>query len=100
VSRNGIEVCCVDPSPLSTWPNNYGVWADEFESLGLVDCLNKTWPMTCHYIDEHKTRHLDRPFDLDKIVLMDWRDSHLGNEPYMRASNSRQASNIFVCHAI
>jgi len=44
VSRNGIEVCCVDPSPLSMWPNNYGVWADEFQSLGLVDCLDKTWP--------------------------------------------------------
>jgi capsanthin/capsorubin synthase len=29
------------------------------------------------------------PFDLDKMVLMDWRDSHLGNEPYLRASNSR-----------
>lgn len=33
-------------------------------------------------VDEH-------PFDLDKMVLMDWRDSHLGNEPYLRASNSR-----------
>ncbi|CAK7331781.1 unnamed protein product [Dovyalis caffra] len=29
------------------------------------------------------------PFDLDKIVLVDWRDPHLGNEPNLRASNSR-----------
>ncbi|EEF38563.1 Capsanthin/capsorubin synthase, chloroplast precursor, putative [Ricinus communis] len=178
VSRYGIKVCCVDPSPLSMWPNNYGVWVDEFEDLGFVDCLNKTWPMTCVFIDDHKTKYLDRPygrvcrkklktklmencvskgvqfhkakvwevgheefessvvcddgnelkaslivdasgftstfieydkprnhgyqiahgilaevdchpFDLDKMVLMDWRDSHMGNEPYLRASNSR-----------
>ncbi|KAJ9177904.1 hypothetical protein P3X46_009833 [Hevea brasiliensis] len=178
VSLYGIKVCCVDPSPLSLWPNNYGVWVDEFESLGLLDCLDKTWPMTCVFIDDHKTKYLDRPygrvsrkklqtklmekcvsngvkfhkakvwkveheefessvicddgndlkaslvvdasgfastfieydkprnhgyqiahgilaevdchpFDLDKMILMDWRDSHMGNEPYLRASNSR-----------
>ncbi|KAH6789771.1 lycopene cyclase [Perilla frutescens var. frutescens] len=178
VSRHGIKVCCLDPSPLSMWPNNYGVWVDEFESLGLEDCLDKTWPMTCVHIDDRKTKYLDRaygrvsrkdlklkllsdcvgngvrfhkakvwevnheefessiscddgtelkaslivdasgftssfieydkarnpgyqiahgilaevdehPFDLDKMVLMDWRDSHLGNEPELRASNAR-----------
>jgi capsanthin/capsorubin synthase len=161
------------------WPNNYGVWVDEFQSLGLEDCFDKTWPMSCVYINENKTKYLNRPygrvsrkklktkliercvssgvikfhkakvwkiehkefessilcddgkelkaslivdasgfastfteydkprnhgyqiahgilaevdghpFDLDKMVLMDWRDSHLGNEPYLRASNSR-----------
>lgn len=178
VSRYGVKVCCVDPSPLSMWPNNYGVWVDEFESLGLVDCLDKTWPMTTVFIDDNKIKYLDRPygrvsrkvmktkllekcvsngvmfhkakvwevdheefessiicddgsrikaslivdasgfastfieydkprnhgyqiahgilaevdshpFDLDKMVLMDWRDSHMGNEPYLRASNSK-----------
>ncbi|KAJ8767877.1 hypothetical protein K2173_020817 [Erythroxylum novogranatense] len=178
VSRYGVKVCCVDPSPLSMLPNNYGSWVDEFESLGLGDCLDKTWPMTCVYIHDGRTRYMDRaygrvsrnflkttllencvsngvrfhkakvwevkhdefessiacddgseikaslivdasgfastfieydkprnhgyqiahgilaevdshPFDLDKMVLMDWRDSHMGNEPYLRASNSR-----------
>lgn len=178
VSRYGIKVCCVDPSPLSLWPNNYGVWVDELESLNLENCLDNVWPMTCVYIDEYHTKYLDRPygrvnrnklktelmqrclingvkfhkskvwniahqefesmlscddgneikaslvvdasgfatsfieydkpknhgyqiahgilaeveshpFDLDKMVLMDWRDTHLRNEPYMRASNSR-----------
>ncbi|KAJ8767953.1 hypothetical protein K2173_020893 [Erythroxylum novogranatense] len=178
VSRYGVKVCCVDPSPLSMLPNNYGSWVDEFEGLGLGDCLDKTWPMTCVYIHDGRTRYMDRaygrvsrnflkttllencvsngvrfhkakvwevkhdefessiacddgseikvslivvasgfastfieydkprnhgyqiahgilaevdshPFDLDKMVLMDWRDSHLGNEPYLRASNSR-----------
>ncbi|KAG8371154.1 hypothetical protein BUALT_Bualt13G0057200 [Buddleja alternifolia] len=178
VSKNGIKVCCIDPSPLSMWPNNYGVWVDEFESLGLEDCLDKIWPMACVHVNDHKTKYLgraygrvsrkelklnllskcvansvkfhkakawkieheefesfiacddgtefkaslivdasgftssfieydkprndgfqiahgilaevdDHPFDLDKVVLMDFRDSHLGNEPYLRARNSR-----------
>ncbi|CAI9105680.1 OLC1v1004660C1 [Oldenlandia corymbosa var. corymbosa] len=178
VSQYGIQVCCVDPSPLSMWPNNYGVWVDEFESLGLEDCLDKTWPMACVHIDDLRTKYLDRaygrvnrkelkqkllsgcvmnevkfheakvwkieheefessvvcsdgvelkaslivdasgftspfieydkprnhgyqiahgilaevedhPFDLDKMLLMDWRDSHLGNEPYLRRDNSK-----------
>ncbi|XP_057956555.1 capsanthin/capsorubin synthase, chromoplastic-like [Malania oleifera] len=178
VSSHGVRACCIDPSPRAMWLNNYGVWVDEFESLRLQDCLDKTWPMTCVFINDHKTKYLDRaygrvgrkelktkllqgciangvkfhkakvwevkhrefvslvkcddgkelkgslivdasgfastfieynkprnhgyqiahgilvevdnhPFDLDKMVLMDWRDSHLGNEPYLRTDNSR-----------
>ncbi|KAK7272235.1 hypothetical protein RJT34_28713 [Clitoria ternatea] len=180
VSLYGVKVCCIDPEPLSLWPNNYGVWVDEFENLGLEDCLDKTWPMASVYLNDSKTKYLDRcygrvsrkklkgklvqgcvsngvrfykakvwqikhrefessvlcddgtelkgslivdasgfgstfieydnvrkrnhgfqiahgilaevddhPFDLDKMVLMDWRDSHLGNEPYLRVSNSK-----------
>ncbi|KAI3450729.1 hypothetical protein Pfo_007394 [Paulownia fortunei] len=185
VASHGIKVCCLDPSPLSMWPNNYGVWVDEFESLGLRDCLDKTWPMTCVYINDQKTKYLDRaygrvsrkelklkllsdcaangvkfhkakvwkveheefessiacddgtelkanlivdasgftssfieydkprnhgyqiahgilaevdqhPYDLDKMVLMDWRDSHLGNEPYLRANNSRLPTFLYA----
>lgn len=185
VSHHGVKVCCVDPSPLSSWPNNYGVWVDEFESLGLEDCLDKTWPMTCVYLDEKKTKYLDRPyarvgrkelkskllenclsnpvkfhkakvwkvkheefesaiecddgselkaslvvdasgfaspfvqydkprnhgyqiahgimaeveshpFDLDKMVLMDWRDSHMGSEPYLRAKNSKLPTFLYA----
>lgn len=189
VSRYGIKVCCVDPNPLSVWPNNYGVWLDEFESLGLEDCFDKTWPMACIYVDDNKTKYLDRcygrvsrrklkeklikgcvsngvrfhkakawkiehmefesvvvcddgtelkgslvvdasgfgsnfveydnkvrkrnqygfqlahgvlaevdahPFDLDKMVLMDWRDSHLGNEPYLRDGNSEVPTFLYA----
>lgn len=160
------------------WPNNYGVWVDEFESLNLESCLDKIWPMASVHVNDSKTKFLDRPygrvsrkklktlllerclsngvqfhrakvwkieheefessilcddgnelkaslivdasgfassfieyekprnhgyqiahgilaeveehpFDLDKMLLMDWRDSHLGNEPYLRTSNSR-----------
>ncbi|KAL3654907.1 hypothetical protein CASFOL_000693 [Castilleja foliolosa] len=185
VSKHGIKVCCLDPSPLSMWPNNYGVWVDEFESLGLEDCLDKTWPLCTIHIDEQNTNYLDHaygrvnrkefklkllskcvangvkfhkakalkveheefessvscddgtelkaslivdasgfassfveydkprnsgyqvahgilaevdshPFDLDKMLLMDYRDSHLTNEPYLRASNSKVPSFLYV----
>lgn len=185
VSRYGIQVCCVDPCPLSSWPNNYGVWVDEFESLDLGSCLDKTWPMTSVHINDNKTKYLDRPygrvnrkrlkkelinrcllngvkfhkakvweiehqefesfvvcddgnrikgslvvdasgfgskfieydkprnhgyqiahgilaevdfhpFDLDKMVLMDWRDSHLGNEPYLRNGNSKLPTFLYA----
>ncbi|XP_071710883.1 capsanthin/capsorubin synthase, chromoplastic-like [Rutidosis leptorrhynchoides] len=178
VARYGVRVCCVDPAPLSMWPNNYGSWIDELSSLDLDECFDKTWPMASVHIDDHKTKYLDRPygrinrkmlkvkllggcvsngvkfhkakvwkvdhqefessivcddgnvlkaslivdasgfsssfveydkprnhgyqiahgilaevdehpFDLDKMLLMDWKDSHLGNEPKLRVSNSR-----------
>lgn len=60
VSLYGVKVCCVDPDPLSVWPNNYGVWRDEFESLGLEDCLDKTWPMAFVYVNDGKSKYLDR----------------------------------------
>ncbi|KAK6163567.1 hypothetical protein DH2020_000431 [Rehmannia glutinosa] len=167
------------------WPNNYGVWADEFESLGLYDCLDKIWPMASIFIDDEKTKYFDRaygrvnrkglklkflshcasngvkfnkakalkvnheefessivcddgtmlkaslivdasgyttnfleydkprnnglqiahdilaevdshPFDLDKMHLMDWRDSHLSNEPDLRASNSKLPTFLYA----
>ncbi|KAF9593615.1 hypothetical protein IFM89_024299 [Coptis chinensis] len=185
ISIYGIRVCCIDPSPLSMWPNNYGVWVDEFQSLGLESCIDKSWPMAAVYIDDNKTRYLDRPygrvsrerlkkklmegcvshgakfhkakaweivhkefeamvscddgseikgslivdasgfastfieydkprkygyqiahgilaeveehpFDLDKMVLMDWRDSHLGNEPYLREGNKKLPTFLYA----
>ncbi|KAJ0973391.1 hypothetical protein J5N97_021350 [Dioscorea zingiberensis] len=186
-SMHGLRVCCVDPSPLLLWPNNYGVWVDEFEAMNLTDTLDKVWPLTTVIIDDHKTKHLDRPygrvnrkalktklieacasngvkfhaakvwkldheefkstvlcsdgkelkaslvvdasgfassfieygearkgshgyqlahgivaevehhpFDLDKMLLMDWRDSHLGNEPYLRARNETTPTFLYA----
>ncbi|KAK4427879.1 Capsanthin/capsorubin synthase, chromoplastic [Sesamum alatum] len=62
VSSRGIKVCCVDPSPLSMWPNNYGVWVDEFERLGLEDCLDKTWPICSVYINDDNPKYLNRAY--------------------------------------
>lgn len=186
VSRHGVRVCCVDPSPLLMWPNNYGVWVDEFDDMALSDCLDHVWPLTAVIIDDHNKKLLDRPygrvsrralktkllesclsthnvafhkarawtveheefkstvrcsdgaevranlvvdasgfsttlvacnkrrnpgfqiahgivaevekhpFDLDEMVLMDWRNGHLGNEPGLRASNEKLPTFLYA----
>lgn len=62
VSEAGLSVCSIDPSPKLIWPNNYGVWVDEFEALDLLDCLDASWPGAVVYIDEQSKKLLDRPY--------------------------------------
>lgn len=54
VSAAGYKVCVVDPQPLAHWPNNYGVWVDEFEAMGLQDCLEIIWPKAKVHLDAGK----------------------------------------------
>lgn len=51
VARAGYSVCIIDPEPLGIWPNNYGVWVDEFEAMGLGDCLEVIWPKAKVFLD-------------------------------------------------
>lgn len=51
VSAAGYKVCVVDPAPLAHWPNNYGVWVDEFAAMGLDDCLEIIWPQAKVHLD-------------------------------------------------
>nr|QSQ68576.1 chloroplastic lycopene beta cyclase [Puya raimondii] len=62
VSEAGLSVCAIDPSPKLIWPNNYGVWVDEFEAMDLLDCLDASWPAAVVYIDDRSTKLLDRPY--------------------------------------
>ncbi|GBG71583.1 hypothetical protein CBR_g8999 [Chara braunii] len=64
VSSCGLRVCCVDPSPKAIWPNNYGVWVDEFEAMDLLDCLDHTWPRAVVYLDDgpNHVKNLSRPY--------------------------------------
>lgn len=62
VSEAGLSVCSIDPSPKLIWPNNYGVWVDEFEAMDLLDCLDATWSSAIVYIDETNTKLLGRPY--------------------------------------
>ncbi|KAK1428887.1 hypothetical protein QVD17_17727 [Tagetes erecta] len=62
VSEAGLTVCSIDPSPKLIWPNNYGVWVDEFEAMDLLDCLDTTWSSAVVYIDEKSTKSLNRPY--------------------------------------
>ncbi|KAL7169158.1 hypothetical protein ACSBR2_034238 [Camellia fascicularis] len=62
VSEAGLSVCSIDPSPKLIWPNNYGVWVDEFEAMDLLDCLDTTWSGAVVFVDDHSTKNLDRPY--------------------------------------
>lgn len=62
VSEAGLSVCSIDPSPKLIWPNNYGVWVDEFEAMDLLDCLDYTWSGANVFIDDHTIKDLDRPY--------------------------------------
>ncbi|XP_047320006.1 lycopene beta cyclase, chloroplastic [Impatiens glandulifera] len=62
VSEAGLSVCAIDPSPKLIWPNNYGVWVDEFEAMDLLDCLDTTWSGAEVYINDHTTKELSRPY--------------------------------------
>ncbi|KAK6945191.1 hypothetical protein RJ641_026293 [Dillenia turbinata] len=62
VSEAGLSVCSIDPSPKLIWPNNYGVWVDEFEALDLLDCLDTTWSGAVVFIDDKSKKDLDRPY--------------------------------------
>ncbi|WOK92970.1 lycopene beta-cyclase [Canna indica] len=62
VSEAGLSVCSIDPSPKLIWPNNYGVWVDEFEAMDLLDCLDATWPGAVVYVDDSKKKLLGRPY--------------------------------------
>lgn len=62
VSKAGLSVCLIDPSPKLIWPNNYGVWVDEFEAMDLLDCLDTTWSGAVVYIDDKTKKDLGRPY--------------------------------------
>ncbi|GAB2295588.1 Lycopene beta cyclase, chloroplastic/chromoplastic [Dionaea muscipula] len=62
VSDAGLSVCSIDPSPKLIWPNNYGVWVDEFEAMDLLDCLDTTWSGAVVYVDDRTKKNLDRPY--------------------------------------
>lgn len=64
VAAAGFRVAVVDPDPLGKWMNNYGVWTDEFEAMGLEDCFDVVWPSATVYLDSsgQGERTLTRPY--------------------------------------
>lgn len=54
VASAGYRVCVIDPHPLGIWPNNYGVWVDEFQAMGLEDCLEVIWPKAKVWLQNDK----------------------------------------------
>ncbi|XP_020589473.1 LOW QUALITY PROTEIN: lycopene beta cyclase, chloroplastic [Phalaenopsis equestris] len=64
VSEACLSVCSIDPFPNLVWPNNYGVWVDEFAAMDLLDCLDASWSSAFVYIDNSTTncKLLSRPY--------------------------------------
>lgn len=54
--RQGRSVCLIDPQASKPWPNNYGVWQEEWDALeaklqlGLQECRASAWRVTdCYF---------------------------------------------------
>ncbi|GIL80240.1 hypothetical protein Vretimale_17433 [Volvox reticuliferus] len=64
VAAAGFSVCVIDPEPFAHWPNNYGVWLDEFQAMGLEECLHVIWPKAKVWLNSlpDGEKFLDRPF--------------------------------------
>ena len=56
LGSQGLSVVVVDPAPLQHWPNNYGVWIDEFEAMGLQDCFEYEWSKANVWLSESDER--------------------------------------------
>ncbi|KAI8463201.1 MAG: chloroplast lycopene beta cyclase precursor [Monoraphidium minutum] len=62
VAEAGYRVAIIDPEPLGIWPNNYGVWVDEFQAMGLEDCLEVVWPKAKVWLDNNVEPNLGEKF--------------------------------------
>uniref|UniRef100_A0A7S0RHM7 lycopene beta-cyclase n=1 Tax=Chlamydomonas leiostraca TaxID=1034604 RepID=A0A7S0RHM7_9CHLO len=64
VAAAGFSVVVIEQDPYAIWPNNYGVWVDEFQAMGLEDCLQVVWPKAKVWLHSGPDgeRFLKRPF--------------------------------------
>jgi len=62
VAAAGYRVAIVAPDSLGIWVNNYGVWIDEFESMGLEDCFDTIWDSATVWLNGSEERTLTRPY--------------------------------------
>ena len=50
--QQGLQVKALSASsPLTPWPNTYGIWAEELESIGMESLLGYRWRNTVSYFD-------------------------------------------------
>lgn len=50
LGERGLRTLVLDAALDQPWPNNYGVWLDELEALGLGDCTSAVWPDAVAYV--------------------------------------------------
>ncbi|WP_031294085.1 lycopene beta cyclase [Leptolyngbya sp. Heron Island J] len=87
LAKHGVSLQGLAPTPPDTpWPNTYGVWCDELETLGLSGLLGSCWQNTVSYFGQaaataptrhHRDyglfdkHHLQQHF-LDRLQSMHW----------------------------
>jgi lycopene beta-cyclase len=73
LAARGVRVGGLTASPLhQPWPNTYGIWRDELESLGLTDLLGHSWDNCVSYFSQGEVNH-QRAYGLfDKIKLQNY----------------------------
>ena len=70
LAEQGLQVQALTATPLQTiWPNTYGIWRDELESLGLTDLLGNTWSNCVSYFSKGEVQHSRRYSFFDKAKL-------------------------------
>jgi len=62
LAKGGCRVGIVDPVLDKPWPNNYGVWIDEAEPFGYMECIDRVWNEVGVIFDEDNELVLDRPY--------------------------------------
>ncbi len=58
LAEQGLKVQGLTATPLNTiWPNTYGIWRDELESLGLTHLLGHSWTDCVSYFSKGEAKH-------------------------------------------
>ncbi|XP_026422781.1 lycopene epsilon cyclase, chloroplastic-like isoform X2 [Papaver somniferum] len=67
-AKLGLQVGLIGPDRPFT--NNYGVWEDEFQDLGLEGCIEHVWKDTIVYLDSDKPIRIGRAYGrVDRQLL-------------------------------
>ena len=90
----GFRVVVVDPEPLLKWPNNYGVWVDEFAAMGLDSCLELVWPRATVFLDSSEGGQRSGALQVDmlpdgRICLTAYVDCRFLSRPYGRVDRPK-----------
>lgn len=63
LAKQGVSVVVVDNALEASWPNNYGVWAEEWHAMGLpAETISHTWPITRIQYTSDEGCVLPRPY--------------------------------------
>ena len=62
LAKQGLSVAMIGPIE-GGWPNNYGVWMDEWDALGLpLECIQQTYASTRITISADESIGIDRAY--------------------------------------